>query len=281
MHDFFYQLGFDESAGNFQEINFTGSGFGNDAVLAQAHQQPFNGTATMKTQVDGVRAVMNMGPIAGQDRHSSLDADVVFHEYVHGVTNRLVGGRLNDRALQAPQSRGMGEGWSDYFALTIQNHGKTRERVITGDWLSGRPHGIRMHRYDEHYPSGFGSLGKTPYDREHNIGEIWCAALMQMNRNACKALGGDIGHEICWQLVVDALKLTPANPSFLDGRDALVLALDDMRDRIVDPLPLATHRLLRRALWQAFAKFEMGPGAVSNGASLTGCFPDTNLPHDL
>ena len=41
---------------------------------------------------------------------------------------------------------------------------------------------------------------------EHDLGEIWCATLMEMNRNIGKLLG--------LQLVVDGFKLTPANPSF-------------------------------------------------------------------
>ena len=59
--------------------------------------------------------------MSNTNRHTALDSDVVFHEFVHGVTNRLVGGRLDQTSLGQPQSRGMGEGWSDYFALSFQN----------------------------------------------------------------------------------------------------------------------------------------------------------------
>ncbi len=52
-------------------------------------------------------------------RLTAFDSSVVFHEFTHGVTNRLVGGRLYARALDATQSSGMGEGWSDYVACTI------------------------------------------------------------------------------------------------------------------------------------------------------------------
>jgi extracellular elastinolytic metalloproteinase len=37
---------------------------------------------------------------------------VVFHEFTHGVTNRLVGGRLDQNSLSQDQSGGMGAGWS-------------------------------------------------------------------------------------------------------------------------------------------------------------------------
>jgi subtilisin-like proprotein convertase family protein len=89
-----------------------------------------------------------------------------------------------------------------------------------------------------------------------------------MNRNIGAATGV--------QLVVDALKLTPANPSFLDARDAILAALDAMRS--AGKLTAGEHDLARRGIWKAFAKFGMGPGAQSNGASLSGIVADFNLP---
>uniref|UniRef100_UPI00286DD19A M36 family metallopeptidase n=1 Tax=Chamaesiphon sp. VAR_48_metabat_403 TaxID=2964700 RepID=UPI00286DD19A len=125
MHDFFYLLGFNEAVGNFQAVNYTGQGNASDPVLARAHSGEVYGTANMSTPPDGQRPIMNMGLVADSGRHTAFDADVVFHEFTHGVTNRLVGGRMNSpQGLQQIQSGGMGEGWSDYFALTIQNFGK-------------------------------------------------------------------------------------------------------------------------------------------------------------
>jgi hypothetical protein len=74
----------------------------------------------------------------------------------------------------------------------------------------------------------FGKLGTGRYTgflpdgrrHPHPIGEIWCATLMEMNRN--------IGAELGVQLVVDALKLSPTNPSFLEMRDSILAALDAM-----------------------------------------------------
>jgi extracellular elastinolytic metalloproteinase len=278
MHDFYYMLGFDEEAGNFQIVNFTGNGTPGDPVLARAYPGPVNGTANMSTPPDGQGPLMNMGLVAATGRHTALDSDVVFHEYTHGLSNRLVGGRLNSQALNEPQSRGMGEGWGDYFALTIQNHGRPTEKTVLGDWVTDSPNGIRMFPYDDNYPKAFGDLGSPPFDEVHNIGEIWCATLMQMNRELGAALGSaENGHELGWQLVVDSLKLCPANPSFLDARDAILRALDDLEKagRLVDAAGS------RRAVWSAFARFEMGPQAACNGASLNGIVGDTSLPPGL
>ncbi|PON12272.1 hypothetical protein C2W62_40470, partial [Candidatus Entotheonella serta] len=95
MHDFFYLLGFDERAGNFQEINFTDLGASGDSVEAHAHSGAVAGTANMLTPDDGMNPTMNMGLVTNTNRHTAFSADVVYHEFVHGVTNRFVGGRLN------------------------------------------------------------------------------------------------------------------------------------------------------------------------------------------
>lgn len=281
MHDLLYMLGFDEEAGNFQAVNFTAKGTPGDPVLARAHPGPVNGTANMSTPVDGQGPLMNMGLVASTGRHTALDSDVVFHEYTHGLTNRLVGGRLNSLALRAPQSQSMGEGWGDYFALTIQNHGKAVEKTVLGDWVIDKPGGIRMFPYDSNYPHRFGSLGAPPFIEVHNIGEIWCATLMQMNRNLGAVLSSTKdGHELGWQLVVDSLKLCPANPSFLDARDAILRALDD-REKTKKPGDTTDFPGIRRAVWQAFAKFGMGPQAACDGPLLQGIVEDTNMPPGL
>jgi extracellular elastinolytic metalloproteinase len=264
MHDFFYLLGFREADGNFQQDNFGRGGRTADPVDARAHSGPVFGTANMATPMDGSRPTMNMGLVTSTNRHTAFDSSVVFHEFMHGVTNRLVGGPLNVRALDDPQSGGMGEGWGDYIACTINN------TDVVGDWVVGRRAGIRQFPYDSNFPDSFGDLGTGRYGEVHNIGEIWCATLMEMNRR--------IGKVLAVQLVVDALKLSPANPSFLDMRDAILKALDDRLS--AGQLGAGQHAETRQGIWAAFAKFGMGPGASSSGASLTGIVEDFSTPPD-
>jgi extracellular elastinolytic metalloproteinase len=283
MHNFFYMIGFDEES-NFQEVNFVGKGAPGDSVLARAHPGPVQGTANMLTLADGQRALMNMGLVTSTDRHTALDADVVFHEFVHGVSNRLVGGRRDARGLLQPQSKGTGEGWSDYYALTVQSYGVDEngvprpDRNVTGNWVTGRPGGIRQAPYDENYPFTFGDVG-TRLTRVHDIGEVWCATLMQMNRNLGRVLGSrEAGHELGWRLVLDGMKLTPANPSFLDARDAILTALEARRRAGVLPTAGGGFPAVLRAVWEAFARFGMGPRARSVGAALFGIREDRSMP---
>ncbi len=264
MHDFLYLLGFREKDGNFQQENFGRGGLQGDRVDARAHSGAVSGTANMGTPVDGHGPVMNMGLVTSTNRHTAMDSSVVFHEYTHGLTNRLVGGPMNDAALDAPQSSGMGEGWSDYVACTINN------TEVVGDWVVNNPDGIREFHYDSNFPDNFGNIGTGRYDEEHNIGEIWCAILMEMNRK--------VGKELSLQLVVDALKLTPANPSFIDARDAILRAAGDMLTSVNKPLSQEAYDRANAGIWAAFAKFGVGTEARSNGASLSGIVPSFKVP---
>lgn len=262
MHDFFYLLGFREQDGNFQRDNLGRGGVAADGVDARAHSGTVNGTANMSTPADGSNPVMNMGLVSSTNRHTAFDSSVVFHEFTHGVSNRLVGGPADSRSLEAIQSGGMGEGWSDYIACSIN------DSIVVGNWVVNSPAGIRQFRYDSNFPDHFGKLGTGRYDEVHNIGEIWCAALLEMNRNIGKLLG--------LQLVVDGFKLTPSNPSFLDARDAILRALDGKRT--AGQLTQAEFDTARQGAWKAFAKFGMGPGAHSNGATLSGIVADFTMP---
>jgi extracellular elastinolytic metalloproteinase len=262
LHDFFYLLGFREKDGNFQQDNVGQGGIASDRVDACAHPGAVQGTANMATPPDGKAPIMNMGVVASTGRHTAFDKSVIPHEFMHGVTNRLVGGPLDTRALEAPQSGGMGEGWGDYIACTINDD------TVVGAWVVNRPGGIRGFRYNSDFPDNFGDLGTGRYSEVHNIGEIWCAMLMEMNRN--------IGAELGLQLVVDALKLSPTNPSFLEMRDSIMAALDAMLT--AGKLNPDKHSETRSGIWTAFAKFGMGPNAQSNGSSLSGIVVDFNTP---
>ena len=264
MHDYFYLLGFRQANRNFQQDNFGRGGLPGDPVDARSFSAAVFGTASMSRTIDGDSSpVMRMGLVTSTNRHTAFDSSVVFHELMHGVTNRLVGGGGLTN-LADPQSSGMGEGWSDFDACTINNS-------TVRAWVVNQPGGIRGFPYDSNFPDHFGMLGTGRYNEEHNIGEIWCATLMEMTRN--------IGTNLSVQLVLDALSLTPSNPSFLDARDAIVRAVGHKHS--VGQLNFGAYLTARRGIWAAFAKFGMGPDARSNGAQLSGIVADFNVPGRL
>lgn len=263
MHDFLYLLGFREADGNFQQDNGTRGGTANDRVDAFVFPGAVNGTANMFTPADGTSPTMNMGLVTSTNRHTALDSSVVFHEFTHGLSNRLVGGRTNTHALDAIQSGSMGEGWSDYVACTINGS------IVVGNWVLNNPAGIRGFPYDSNFPDHFGMLGTGRYNEVHNNGEIWCAALVELNRR--------IGAALAIQVVVDGLKLTPANPNYLQARDAILAALEN-KARAERWGGNVRRQRLHQA-WRAFAKFGMGFRARSGASTGTaGIAADFTVP---
>ncbi|WP_031463750.1 M36 family metallopeptidase [Paenibacillus polymyxa] len=279
MHDFFYLLGFDEKSGNFQRMNITGEGIRGDNVKAHAYSGTVFGTANMGTPVDGISPSMNMGLVESSNRHTAFDADVVFHEFTHGVTTRLVGGPLDTISLRQPQSRGMGEGWSDFFALSVQNYSRDLEKLVTGAWVFNNAAGIRKYKYDDNYPDHFDKIGKERYTVEHAIGEIWCATLMYMNRRFVEQFGKERGYNLVWIILIDALKISRSNPSFLDARDDILQSLKNLKT--ADKLSEDDYYKGYRCIWQAFSHFGMGPNAASDGPTLRGIVADFTLPSEL
>jgi hypothetical protein len=73
--------------------------------------------------------------------------------------------------------------------------------------------------------------------------------------------------------------VTPTNPTFLDGRDAILRALDDLLT--VGRIPADVHRHVRAAIWRAFAAFGMGVAASSVDADVQGIVADNTVPPDL
>ena len=271
LHDLFYLLGFREKDWNFQVDNGRLGGTGGDPVRVEVHPGEVDMVANMLTRAEGESPVLQLGTFvvateAGEEvRHSALDATVVTHEFTHGVTNRLVGGPSDVEALGDKQSAGLGEGLSDYVACT------TLGTTTIGSWLTNLPGGIRSHPYDEDYPAdakNFGRIGKSGCRGVHEVGQVWAATLMEMNRR--------IGDKLGLQLVAHALKLSPSNPSFLDMRDAILSAVDVLAatgDLAEDKLAST-----KDGLWAVFAKFGMGPAASCDDATFGHVVADFETP---
>ena len=117
-HDRVYRYGFTEQARNFQVSNFGRGGLGGDRVRAEIQDVEDVNNANFATPVDGLEPRMQMflwtDPTPARD--GALDRQIIVHELTHGLSNRLIG---NSDGLSEKQPRGLGEGWSDFFALTL------------------------------------------------------------------------------------------------------------------------------------------------------------------
>jgi hypothetical protein len=258
MRDFFYLLGFREVDENFQASNLGRGGIGGDRMTAICYQRAIPGVARMDANdTDGSGATLNLGLNMSTNRHTSLDSSVVFHEYTHAVVKRLLG------PVDAPQSRGMNEGWADYIACSVNNSN------VVGAWLVNNPGGARAWPYDTNYPDDFSKLGTGRYGADasgnpqdpHNVGEIWCATLLDLNRRVGKQFG--------LQLVVDGFKTTLDNPSFEKGRWGISNAGVSML--ISNQISWRRWRQAQHGIYSAFARYGIGWEAASAvGARLDG-----------
>jgi extracellular elastinolytic metalloproteinase len=275
LHDFFHLLGFDEAAGNFSKGP---AARGRDtAVRVTVWDRALPGHAFFESEPDGRAPRLQLGRLGA--RHTAFDADIVMHEYVHGVTNRMIGGRSARHPLRGPQPRALGEGLSDYFALSIQNHFRRREgrpeRTVYGHWISGgQPTGLRSHAYDDAFPGTYGSLGKSGFANVHDAGSVWCQTLLE----ATQALGADgdvqAGQDLAWRLVFDSLALLHPGldgPTYLHARDTILQVLDAMDEAEFS----APRSVLRERLLEVFRRRGMGPAARSSGAGFEGIREDT------
>ena len=225
-HDRLYQLGFTETAGNFQLNNFGRGGSGGDAVQADAQDGSGTDNANFSSPVDGNAPRMQMFIFTGPtpDRDSSLDATVILHEYVHGLTSRLVGGG-GLGILDTIQSAGMGEGWSDFYALALLSAPGddplgtyTTGSYVTRNYFSG----IRSYPYAVEPAAVVTGTSLNPQtfndiigeDSVHDIGEVWCQALWECRGELISKHGAAAGNTLMLELVTDGLKLTPAAPTF-------------------------------------------------------------------
>ena len=70
--------------------------------------------------------------------NSGDEADIVYHEYGHGLSNRLVVDALGNSTLGNIQAGAMGEAWSDWYAMDfLVNEGLFRDRSSDGDLRIG------------------------------------------------------------------------------------------------------------------------------------------------
>ena len=265
-HDALYSVGFTEAARNFQNSNFGRGGAEADRVSAEA--QDFSGTnnANFATPADGGRGRMQMFLFTNgtaPDRDGDLDANVVFHEHTHGLSNRLIG---NGVGLGSVQSGGMGEGWSDLYAFLLLSKTTDTPNGIyqTGGYVTYKCcgldtftqnyyYGIRRFPYAvktftggasnrPHNPLTFadidpaqinctdGAFAPSPLipcgnaAEVHNEGELWAVTGAEVWSRFITRLGHDPGTLHTLQLYTDGMKLSPLNPTFLQERDSLVAA---------------------------------------------------------
>ncbi len=237
MHDVWYNYGFDEASGNFQEENYTANGLGSDYVRSEAQDGSGTCNANFGTPPDGgnPRMQMYLCTMNGNFRDGDYDNGVIAHEYGHGISNRLTGGPAAAGCLGNQEQ--MGEGWSDYFGMvmTIESGDAGPDSRGMGTWLFGEgPNGDGIRPYP--YSTDFG-VNPMTYNTiktvsvPHGVGSVWCTILWDMTWALIDQYGfdpdiynGTGGNNMAMDLVMEGMKLQTCSPGFVDGRDAILEA---------------------------------------------------------
>lgn len=290
-------FGFTPAAGNFE---------GDDPVRAEildgantaVFPDPIPGTpdtnhmnnANMYTQADGISPRMQiylyLDPAEfPSSRHPEVnggdDASILYHEYTHGLSDRLILDATGAPALKSHQAKSMGEGWSDWYAMDyLEGQGlHAPDTAADGEIESGtylRGHFVDMMRSEgldcavnsvdpAACPGGrtghtggytLGDMGKVYRGPEvHADGEIWAQTLWQLRQRLIADLGESAGREETRSLITRAMELSPPDPGFLDMRNAILQA--DVADGGNDN---------RERIWSVFTSRGMGYWASDFGS---------------
>ena len=230
IHDYLREKGFTEAAGNFQEDNFGNGGLGSDSVYAEAQDGGGTNNANFATPADGSNPRMQMyiWTQTTPNRDGDLDSDIVWHEYGHGLTWRMIG------SMSGALAGAIGEGNSDVLAIYSNN------QDAVGEYSYNSPNGIRRYRYTN-YPLTYGDVTGSSV---HSDGEIYAGTMWHL-KELFNAAG--LSTDLLFGYMIDGMNYTPASPAYEDMRDGILSA-------ITDP----AHECL---VWTAFAKFGIGVGA--------------------
>ena len=238
---------------------------------------------------DAIRAALPAtGTVRKNPNHSGIrDGDfengIIFHEYGHGLSNRLTGGPGINCLSGAEQ---MGEGWSDYVAITSfldpdlddpnQPRGMGPYALFQAD---RHGNGIRPRPYSRDFniqPATYDSIKTNAWltgslAQPHGIGHAWAAILWDMNWDLIDKHGfsGNIylpwnagGNNRAMQYMVDGLKLQGCGPTFVTGRAAIIAAANVLGGGAAGEVEGDSC-----TLWATFSRRGLGFSAVGGTTS--------------
>jgi uncharacterized repeat protein (TIGR01451 family) len=217
--------------------------------------------AFLKKNIDLVTVSIQKPASTGSpDKDGSFDNGIIAHEYGHGISTRLTGGPSNSSCLDNDEQ--MGEGWSDFMTLVTTASSTDNETTLKGvgtfvlqQEVTDR--GIRKYPYTTNM-----SVNPQTYEdiftaEVHDLGAVWTAMLWELYWKFTKAYGFDAnlykgkgGNNKAIRLVMEGMKLQPCSPGFVDGRDAILKADQNLYN--------GENQCL---IWEAFAKRGLGYSA--------------------
>ena len=202
---------------------------GTDATITIGAVFVGQGDGQTLRSVTGVNATVKLADVQPLQVDGDLDSDIVYHEYGHGLTWRMIG-RMN-----GPIGGAIGEGMSDVLAIIINDDDRVAEYSFSD------PIGIRSAPYTN-YPRTYGDVAGTGV---HFDGEVYGAIGWRLWEIFQR---DGLTKDLLLDYLVDGMTFTPAEPKF-----------ENMRDGILAAVPAGTGHECK--IWRAFAKYGVGVGA--------------------
>jgi hypothetical protein len=200
--------------------------------------------STLKS-LEGSAAKMRLKATQPLQLDGDLDSDIVYHEYGHGLTWRMIGG------MSGPLAGAIGEGASDVTAFMVNGSG------IVGEYAASSPNGIRRYPYAG-YPLTYANVTGAEV---HNDGEIYAAAMWRLRE---LWLASNRTNDALFKVFVDGMNYTPSTPAFEHMRNGMLDSINHS-----NPGDAAAQCAL---VWQAFGQYGIGDGAkgvVNSSTSVT------------
>ncbi|MFL5846962.1 MAG: M36 family metallopeptidase [Solirubrobacteraceae bacterium] len=291
-------IDFTQATGGFECTPPTCSDPGDDRVIVQTDDGADTAgglpdgdhvsNANMSTPPDGQAPTMQMYLFSSTDSTDFRDinggdaAEIVYHEYSHGLSSRLVHDASGVQALNSAQAGAMGEAWSDWYAmdfLTRTDAGPGAPYVAD---VPGDPGDVDLGAYTDNgvfairtqpldcpvgdavpgvCPAGgytygdFGTIGSGP--EVHADGEIWGETLWDLRARLIVQQDNDpiAGSDLAERLITGGMRLSVPEPSFLDMRDAIVAEANVLA---TSPSPPPHADQLVDLVWEVFEHRGMG-----------------------
>ena len=210
---------------------------------------------TLIAAANGAGLNVHMARVTKPALDGAIDSGIVAHEWGHFIQHRLIAAGNQDLCGSC-QGAGMGEGWSDFHALLMLVRAEDKNAAGNDHWqgaygagayatagLISDPiwFGIRRVTYStdlakngttfkfiaQAFAPGAltfpwrGSAGDDPTE-VHNTGEIWASMLWDCYAALLNAHPFAEAQQLMKDYLVAAYKVTPAFPTFVEARDALL-----------------------------------------------------------
>jgi hypothetical protein len=179
LHDYFYDLGFDEPAGNMQNDNYGRGGLAGDRLIIQAG---FNSTfVTVPADGEAPQLFLGRNFVSQHSRDpSGFDFPILAHEWGHILFHRLLGGRWGSE-----QNGALSEGTADFIGVLLNVRESHRDAAPATSAFSGAYALGAYFNFDYDYHSDIfpraGSPGYPDNTYYHGIRRYPYSADMSLN----------------------------------------------------------------------------------------------------